>query len=261
MQKLVIFDGMVAYNEDSALLYNVGETEKRVNLYAPTNKCLALLIENRSEVISQNVFFTRVWESNGLSITANTFYQHIAMLRRAFEDVGLEKEVIVTIPRRGLTLSGEISITFENTVDVIEMTPDKIVSDSNDDTSITSHTFQTSYYKTRSFLIYISFGLLFFVISFYFAQLLLSEKNHSKTLLDTYEHVGSVERCEIFVYSPFSTLKEVEVKIKEDNIDCASNKIIYYSSVPILNRTSLIACSEKNNERETCLSYFYITSR
>lgn len=45
MEKIVIFDNLVAYNCANAVLYNMNDPEKQVSLYAPTNKCLSLLIE------------------------------------------------------------------------------------------------------------------------------------------------------------------------------------------------------------------------
>lgn len=59
MKKIVIFDGIVGYNNALSLLYNIDEPEKQVSLYGPTNKCLHLLVENQQEVVSQYVFLNR----------------------------------------------------------------------------------------------------------------------------------------------------------------------------------------------------------
>lgn len=255
MNRLVIFNGIVGYNKAQALLYNIDDPEKQVSLYDPTNKCLSLLIDTQPEVISKYVFFERVWEDEGQAITANTFYQHIAMLRRAFEQVGLTQEVIVTIPRKGLALSKEVGLTFEEL-------HDKAIPSEQDDNEIKSlPTVSTMlFYHKKPFknLSYLVIVVLVFFVSFFSAQEIHSKKTIPSQSLSGFLHVGDVQGCRVSVLSPSITMDEVTAKIKDSEVDCKSHPDIYYSSVPLLKRSSLIACSDGSTEDKKCLSYFFI---
>ncbi|MBC3381131.1 winged helix-turn-helix domain-containing protein [Serratia fonticola] len=258
MKRLVIFNGIVGYNKAQALLYNIDDPEKQVNLYDPTNKCLSLLIDTQPEVISKYVFFERIWEDEGLTITANTFYQHIAMLRRAFEQVGLAQEVIVTIPRKGLALSKEVSLTFE-------AIHDEVPASSQDDSevkSITSDSNRDFYHvKLFSSLPYLVLVASVFLGAFFFTQQVNTTKLVPSESLTGFQYLGEVQGCKVSVLSPSITLDEVTTKIKDSGVDCKSYSNVYYSSVPSLKRGSLIACSDNVAvEDKKCLSYFFVAS-
>lgn len=261
MGKLVIFNGIVVYDKQKALLYNIKEPDKRTSLYAPTNKCLSLLIETRPEVISQHVFFEKVWENDGLSITANTFYQHIAMLRRAFEEVGFKNDVIVTIPRRGLSLSDKLDLSFQDQQeDGLSSTMESLAPLD----TVPKEPVQKTM-KRRKWLVmlpgYLIIGGFVFGLSFFFSQRVIAPSEARKSALEQYRYIGDVSGCRVSVFSSLTSLDDVRDKIKESGISCGIYNTIYYSTIPLLNRTSLIACSDNAKEGVKCLSYFLITSR
>ncbi|MEA7585969.1 winged helix-turn-helix domain-containing protein, partial [Salmonella enterica subsp. enterica serovar Anatum] len=41
--------------------------------------CLRLLLENAPSVVSQQTFFQKVWEEDGMVVSANTLYQNISI--------------------------------------------------------------------------------------------------------------------------------------------------------------------------------------
>jgi DNA-binding winged helix-turn-helix (wHTH) protein len=261
MGKLVVFDNLVVYNSSKALLYNINTPEKQSSLYAPTNKCLSLLIEARPDVISQHVFFEQVWEKDGLSITANTFYQHIAMLRRAFEDVGLTQEVIVTIPRRGLCLSDKLSLTFDGDTTEVLCEDGPSVLNKQDAVSGTGKRVKQYQPVLKRLLLYAISGGVVFLLAFFGTQRLTGEGKTPNDILGRYKYIGDVNGCKVSVFSSLSSLEDVRDKINENGIECITYNKIYYSTLPLLNRTSLMACSEDAKEGVKCLSYFFITSR
>lgn len=249
---LVFFDNVIAYNSQLALLYNVSQPEKKVTLYSRTNKCLVLLIEGYPDIISQNNFFENVWENDGLEITANTFYQHIAMLRRAFEEVGFDREVIITIPRRGVSISSEISLIF-NASSEKEVTLSK-PSTSNPAWAKAINIFRK---KSRYRLEIITFlSLLTFLVTFFITIWLLNSNVDKNTILSQYQGIGDIGKCEIFTFTSNTMLNDVKVNIIKNNINCNYPKKIYYSTLPFLNRTSLIACKKNHKESDACISYF-----
>lgn len=249
---LVFFDNVIAYNSQLALLYNISQPEKKVTLYSRTNKCLALLIERHPDLIPQNDFFENVWENDGLEITANTFYQHIAMLRRAFEEVGFDREVIITIPRRGVSISNEINLTF-NVYPEEEVTPSEPSASEPAWEKIINIARGNSRYRlaTITFL-----SLLTFLVTFFITIWLLNSNSAKNTSLSQYHGIGDIDKCEIFTFTSRTTLDDVKKDIIKNNVNCSQPQKIYYSTLPFLNRTSLIACETNYKESDACISYF-----
>ncbi|PVZ88856.1 hypothetical protein C9426_04930 [Serratia sp. S1B] len=254
---LVFFDNVIAYNSQLALLYNISQPEKKVNLYSRTNKCLALLVERHPDIIPQNDFFENVWENDGLEITANTFYQHIAMLRRAFEEIGFDGEVIITIPRRGVSISSEISLTF-NTQS--ENEPD--LSPSIGKKTVWNKLKESVERKKRYQLpVVIFICVLAFLLTFFITVLLSQNDPAQDVILSSYYDAGKIENCEILTLSSQASLDDIKKDIKKNSIKCDELKKIYYANIQFLNRTSLIVCKVDYTEIDKCTSYFMVDLR
>lgn len=250
MGERVIFNGIVAYEKQHARLYNINEPDNSVTLYTPTNKCLSLLLEKRPNIISQSLFFEKVWQEEGISINTNTFYQHITMLRKAFEDVGLSKGDIITLPKQGLRLANTLEITCEDLakpdLDGKEQAPSTL--------SLASEKKNMTPFM-RWFFTYLS-GMLIFCVFFGFSYWLYTKEDNKKNELDHYTFQGNIDNCQVSVLSPLSTLNDVKKELVSNGINCKVPENIYYATIPLLHRISIIACN--NN---VCRSYFLIKSR
>jgi DNA-binding winged helix-turn-helix (wHTH) protein len=109
---LYLINQLVEFNPDSKSLVN-RLTGRSIQLQLPASLCLLYLITHPNEVVSQNALMKVGWGERNDVTTPNTFYQAILTLRNALEDVGLARDTVKTISRRGLTL-------IENTrVDVV----------------------------------------------------------------------------------------------------------------------------------------------
>ncbi|WPM85044.1 hypothetical protein QNH14_00545 [Apirhabdus apintestini] len=51
-----------------------------------------------------------VWKKSKVLVSSNTFYQNISILRKGLKRIGIEEDIIVTIPRVGLTLDSQCQI-------------------------------------------------------------------------------------------------------------------------------------------------------
>ncbi len=111
MVKCYLINGMVEFYPDSYRLISLSDKEKSVLLHAPASRCLLLLIQNPTSVISQSIFLDEVWTKRGAHVSANTFYQNISILRKGLQSSGLGDEIIKTVSRKGLTLSSSTVIT------------------------------------------------------------------------------------------------------------------------------------------------------
>ncbi|WP_330983314.1 MULTISPECIES: winged helix-turn-helix domain-containing protein [Enterobacterales] len=105
----IINDNVLYYPQDNRLICLDTEKES-VNLNHPASRCFKLLLENRSKVVSKNDFLESVWRSNGAYVAENTFYQNISILRKSLRRVGLGDNVIVTIRRKGFSLSDNLKV-------------------------------------------------------------------------------------------------------------------------------------------------------
>lgn len=82
--------------------------EKDTKLNQPTSRCLLLLIERRGCVITQEDFMNEVWRKHGMEVTVNTLYQNISILRKTLKRVGIDENIIITVPKKGITLSAQV---------------------------------------------------------------------------------------------------------------------------------------------------------
>ncbi|QXO41480.1 winged helix-turn-helix domain-containing protein [Morganella morganii] len=119
----IIFDNVVLYNRCTAKLVNILNPDNTATLTVPANECLAIIIKNAPEVTTQKQLFKDVWEVHGIPINTNTFYQNISILRKAFKQVGIDYDVIITIPRRGIEVAKNINMSTYSPPDSKEDNP------------------------------------------------------------------------------------------------------------------------------------------
>ena len=89
--------------------------EKDTKLNQPTSRCLSLLIERRGCVITQEDFMNEVWRKHGMEVTVNTLYQNISILRKTLKRVGIDENIIITVPKKGITLSAQVEPLSDKT--------------------------------------------------------------------------------------------------------------------------------------------------
>jgi DNA-binding winged helix-turn-helix (wHTH) protein len=87
--------------------------EKDTKLNQPTSRCLALLIERRGSIITQEDFMNEVWRKHGMEVTVNTLYQNISILRKTLKRVGIDENIIITVPKKGITFSAQVEVLDE----------------------------------------------------------------------------------------------------------------------------------------------------
>lgn len=89
--------------------------EKDTKLNQPTSRCLSLLIERKGCVITQEDFMNEVWRKHGMEVTVNTLYQNISILRKTLKRVGIDENIIITVPKKGITLSAQVEKLSDKT--------------------------------------------------------------------------------------------------------------------------------------------------
>ncbi|EIY5133627.1 winged helix-turn-helix domain-containing protein [Klebsiella quasipneumoniae] len=115
MDDAVLFNGCIINQE---VIFNANMNELRplagggecISLNAPTARCLLLLLQNRDKVISRDEFLASVWETRGIVVSQNTFYQNISLLRKALVKAGLSEDIIITVRQKGFSVAPDTLI-------------------------------------------------------------------------------------------------------------------------------------------------------
>lgn len=113
MHMIYIINDVVEFNPSTSTLRDINNPERLEVLNYPVGRCLLLLIENAGNIVSQQDFMDIVWQRRGMLVSQNTYYQNISILRKGIKKIGFETDLIVTIPRIGLTLSNDTRITLK----------------------------------------------------------------------------------------------------------------------------------------------------
>ncbi|MGH1595829.1 winged helix-turn-helix domain-containing protein [Yersinia proxima] len=114
----VIDDVAIFFPEEKAIMSSV--SGNKIKLNAPTSQLLEAFIHNIGNTISQNDLYTIVWGDNGASVTPNTLYQNISLLRKALKDSGIAGESLTTIRGKGFIFV--VSSIFEKEFDNVKNT-------------------------------------------------------------------------------------------------------------------------------------------
>ncbi|STW80490.1 transcriptional regulator CadC [Klebsiella michiganensis] len=102
MEKTYTINGIITFIPQRGALILIADETKTVSLNMPASRCLLLLIQQDGKTVARETFFEEVWIKHGSQVTSNGFYQNISLLRRAFKELGMEGDIIITLPRVGV---------------------------------------------------------------------------------------------------------------------------------------------------------------
>jgi DNA-binding winged helix-turn-helix (wHTH) protein len=72
------------------------------------------LIKNNKNEMPRETLIKHVWEDYGFSPSSATLSNHISELRKAFEALGINKDILITVPRVGFKMEAEIHPETKN---------------------------------------------------------------------------------------------------------------------------------------------------
>ncbi|RWR02359.1 hypothetical protein ED28_08235 [[Pantoea] beijingensis] len=120
MHNYYIINETVEFHPVTSTLRDIHHPDIVVTLNSPAGRCLLLLINRIGTVVTRHELMDTVWKKSGIKVTPNAYYQNISILRKGLKRIGLGEEIIVTLPRIGLTLATGTRIrkrVFEAAVD------------------------------------------------------------------------------------------------------------------------------------------------
>ncbi len=262
MNRKIIINDAILYIPEEHRLSPLRVRGKESILNVPASRCLQLLLQRPGVVISQNEFFSEVWQKNGQYVTANTLYQNISLLRKGMREAGLTKNIIRTVPKVGVVFSGTIEILDEDTDDVDEeeslhqemaLTENKPAVNPVEKPSFVSHL------KRKKFL---RFGL---IAAFTLAILILLTNNRSQSaqFFDTHNRITSVNQCSVYIdRNDLEVNVEGYVKsLKANNVVCSPDEFIYITRTPANNDTLVLFCDVNPSGDLKCSSRFKINNQ
>ncbi|XGI78947.1 transcriptional regulator [Enterobacter hormaechei] len=126
---MYLINKLVEYDPENKTLVN-HISGRSIQLQLPANLCFVYLVTHPGEIISQNQLMVVGWGERNDVTTPNTFYQAILTLRNALAEVGLPRDTVKTISRRGLMLSEATQVeVFTPTAETVIVNKDMAIAD------------------------------------------------------------------------------------------------------------------------------------
>lgn len=105
-----IINEHIIFDSDMSTLGPEDSQEELIPVSNPTKRLLLLLIAHHGEAIKREVIFKKVWDDYGMVSSNNNLNQCVSKLRKIMKNLGMDEEVIVTIPKIGFMLHQQIRI-------------------------------------------------------------------------------------------------------------------------------------------------------
>ncbi|EOZ1454803.1 winged helix-turn-helix domain-containing protein [Enterobacter hormaechei] len=255
MKEYFLINEKVVFDSTNHKIWVEHTPSSSVTLYAPAAQCLLILVQNPGQVFSQRYLFQEVWEKNGLYSSVNTLYQNISILRRVLKSLGIDEDVIITIPRQGLKFTGQVSYVQPEQADSESMTvsssaekesvsdiPGSLANESDRGAATTLSMEQ--YILIRKYwawliptiLIITSFSFIVFQLKDVF-----SERNG---ISDNYHYIGDVNGCHL--YSTYEGVKNNQDDFKDLVSDaglvCSQRTTAYITMDEFNHISSVLKC-------------------
>ncbi|NJQ19805.1 hypothetical protein HCO69_09165 [Pantoea sp. LS15] len=272
-----LIDNIVAFDDKNGLLENK-KSGTSVVLSTTAIRILSFLLKNQGVVLSRDEFFETVWDAYGQEASNNSLNQYLSVLRKAFRNVGLEHEIIITVPKQGFLIKvnvdydeEDVSTLSEQNFTYVKPEPEPLdTTTSPDDVEITEETrflddsgsneipkqnspvFDKKYYFLNAFL-----GLIFiFTIIFVFQYW----PSTSRVIPTVQLHsIGKVDSCPVFsLYESSEEMTQAKMNIArgmilEHKLPCIPNAIYIFQPDDMfvynqMGRVMLSRCTARKND-------------
>lgn len=203
---MFLIAGAYLYDEEKNVIWNQSADSEKITVPPTAARLLELFLEKQGIVLSRDEILKTIWERYGLSPSNNTLNQYISLLRKIFEKLGFEQEVIKTIPRAGFLLVDDISVEYTRQVTNAQSKPEK---------------------KSRFFIPSIIITVLIMIVIF-----LMPGRFTNRTDAELY-FLGKINQCPVYMLyknSEETTTKKIKVAEKLINglIPCQGDDIYIY---------------------------------
>ncbi|HGM6402409.1 winged helix-turn-helix domain-containing protein [Serratia marcescens] len=110
-----IINNIIEFNPEGRLLRNI-KTNEEIKLYFPASVILLSLLNEPGKAFTYRELIARAWKRDEQTVSISTLHQNILNARSAFKKLGLDAQVIMSIPREGFRLCEEIKFSKVTTL-------------------------------------------------------------------------------------------------------------------------------------------------
>ncbi|UAN65187.1 winged helix-turn-helix domain-containing protein [Serratia sp. JSRIV006] len=105
-----LIEGDVLFCPNSVGFYHQELQEEIVTISSSAARLFSFLIKNKGEIVEREVLLQKVWDDYGLQASNNNLNQCLSTLRRIIKSMGIDKNIIETIPKVGLRIASDVAI-------------------------------------------------------------------------------------------------------------------------------------------------------
>lgn len=256
MKKVFIINNRVRFDPHSRTLTSIETPDNTLQLHTPACECLLLLLTHNGKTLSHTFLSEEVWIKKGSYVTTNSLYQNIAAIRRGLKAVGLEEDILKTVPKLGFQIYASIEeepLTLVNgrqveVVEVVEAFSESKISDASEEAPL-PHTVELkkeeTVINTRLKLFFLLLTVVFISGLFFAYQQL---RNDDK-FFSAYNSVGVINQCDLYSSYPDKDKSKATFLtiIKSGELNCPQGGKAYLT-FNLNNRLSSILLCEKRIE-------------
>lgn len=273
MHNHYLINDMVEFHPATSVLRKIDEPDKVVMLNSPAARCFLLLIQKNGSIVSQQEFMDEVWKKSGVLVSPNTFYQNISILRKGLKNIGIDHELIITIPRIGLTLASDCKIRKLTTHDLLEINHNnaQAVTEaifSEDEKSVAQYppgqTHLTLHAIKKNPFNLLTLAGLAGILLLSLSAVLLFKFIVTLDEFERYQLISKPGPCQVFL-SARANSHDIQSKAlayaDKFITTCGSHPYIYIDAFPHLPRVSLLRCSYPRGEKGICISNYFVEDK
>lgn len=246
---LWIINDNIEFNPEKNRLASLSKPELNVILTTPASRCLRLLLDNAPAVVTQQTFFQKVWEEDGMVVPANTLYQNISLIRRGLRTVGeTEQALVTTVPRKGFQIEPGVKV----------MTISKAAA-ATEKKAPPPPALPRRKYKCYTASLWMLLSLAVGIISGYLMVQTVPEKN----FYDRYTLVETTQGCRFFSRNDDivggSRFENYKAMILNSGVDCRKYPWVYFPASSHIPGIVALICQQPYKSRGDtgCVTLFF----
>lgn len=240
---MYLINKLVEYDPENKTLVN-HISGRSIQLQLPANLCFLYLVTHPGEIISQNQLMIVGWGERNDVTTPNTFYQAILTLRNALAEVGLPRDTVKTISRRGLMLSEATQVErFIPGAEPVIANKDAVVADS---TAVKSPAWMIITTATLLLIALINGGMLY--------------KQHQNMPFSHYIPLSTgSSACQLF-FAPNEPMQDHYLRLLNNNPGlCAEKRYVFLIGYSKTERIAAFACNKdpRRDAAAFCTTHYF----
>ena len=100
----------IRFDSINGLLNLIGNDNSVVQLSRPGSRLLTELITHSGNTLTREELLRTVWEEHGLRPSGSNLSNHISLLRKVFSQLGMNQNIIITVPKQGFRFDAEVTL-------------------------------------------------------------------------------------------------------------------------------------------------------